>query len=755
MKRLIYFLVLNCVVSSSHAQQIKPFRKPSQASKPDTSSSAVTASTPDKKKSENSFAKSKDGKLPFSEAQPEDINNENYPDLIESFDYPNADITDVIKAISELTGKNFIIDQSVTRGKISIIAPTQITVAEAYKAFLTALSVNGLTVIPAGKFLKITQARNAIKDSIETYSGKYAPDADIMITRIVHMKYISAEELDKRIRILVTKDGTMAVYPPTNSLIISDFGSNIERLVKIIERLDVPGFEEKMEVVKVRYARAKDLADLVEQILDKDAKKRGGRGGAPFASTVPRFGDRQDQANTENYRVINDDRTNSLIVVGNQQGIARVKKLIERLDYKMRPEDAGGVHVYYVKYGDAEAISNTLSGITQKAKSGGSSNAPVNPLQPFNPVPVSEAIFGGDVKIQADKATNSLIVTASKNDYETVLSLLRKIDRPRDQIFVEAVIMETNATKVNDYRVSFFKYEGNGGYAKTGWGGGNSDKLLSPIPEGGILGFATGADVTIKDPTGKDIPIKSLVGLLSILKTTTDANILSSPQIMALNNEKATIEVGRDVPVSTTTTPTTVAGAIPSTSIERKNATIKLVIEPFISPNSDKIRMKIEQDIKDVSKEPAVGASTLAANAISLDTRSIQTSIVIRNGDTAVLGGLMKNTESVQINKVPILGDIPILGWLFKSQNTDIRKSNLLVFLTPRIVRAGADNDGLVNEKLGRRANFIKTDMGGRDPFGKEIEQALRSKSRRANVDGNKSDIIDETLGGESQNSEE
>lgn len=750
MKRLIYFLTFVLAVSISHAQQIKPFgRKPAQTAKPDTTTSAATASTLDKKK-ENNFAKSKDGKIPFSEAGPEDITNENYPDLIESFDYPNADITDVIKAISELTGKNFIIDQSVTRGKISIIAPSQITVAEAYKAFLTALSVNGLTVIPAGKFLKITQARNAIKDSIETYSGKYAPDADIMITRIVHMKYISAEELDKRIRILVTKDGTMAVYPPTNSLIISDFGSNIERLVKIIERLDVPGFEEKMEVVLVKYARAKDLADLVEQILDKDAKKRGGRGGAPFASTVPRFGDRQDQVNTENYRVINDDRTNSLIIVGNQTGIARVKKLIQRLDYKMRPEDAGGVHVYYVKYGDAEAIANTLSGITQKGKSGGSANSPVNPLQPFSPVPVSEAIFGGDVKIQPDKATNSLIVTANKNDYETVLSLLRKIDRPRDQIFVEAVIMETNATKTNNYKISFFKYDGEGGYAKTGFGGGNSAALFNPAPDGGILGFATGADVKIKDPSGKEIPVKSLMGLLTFLKQTTDANVLSNPQIMALNNEKATIEVGRDVPVSMTSTPSTIAGVAAAPQIERKNATIKLVIEPFISPNSDKVRMKIDQEIKEISPETSVGSATnIAANAIALDTRTIQTSIVVRNGDTAVLGGLIKNQETIQVSKVPVLGDIPILGWLFKTSSKELRKANLLVFLTPRIIRAGLDNEGLMQEKLGRRANFIKSDMGGRDPFGKEVEAILRSKARRANVTPNDGDIVDETLSNE------
>lgn len=742
------FLTLTLMTSLATAQQIKSFNRKLTTRKP--AQTTATPSTPGTTTADK--AKPAGDKIPISQAQPEDITNENYPDLIESFDYPNADITDVIKAISELTGKNFIIDQSVTRGKISIIAPTQITVAEAYKAFLTALSVNGLTVIPAGKFLKITQARNAIKDSIETYSGSYAPDSDIMITRIVHMKYISAEELDKRIRILVTKDGTMAVYPPTNSLIISDFGSNIERLVKIIERLDVPGFEEKMEVVPVKFAKAKDLADLVEQILDKEAKKRGARGGTPFASTVPRFGDRPDQPNTENYRVINDDRTNSLIIVGNQQGIARVKKLIERLDYKLRAEDAGGVHVYYVRYGDAESIANTLSGIAQKAKSGGSAaNAPMNPLQPFNPVPASEAIFGGDVKIQADKPTNSLIITASKQDYETVRTLLRKIDIPRDQIYVEAIIMEVNAVKNNNYAASLFKFLDSSG-ARTGFGGGNIAELTNPAATGGILGFASGEEITLDLGGGQQRKIKSLLGLIKLLRATSDGNVLSNPQLMALNNEKATIEVGSEVPVGFGPAPITAGGVASTPPVERKPATIKLVIEPFISPDSDKIRLKVDQKITGVSKDPGLTAKNIQDNAVALDTRTIETTILVRNGDTAVLGGLMKNDEFLKVDKVPVLGDLPIIGWLFKAEERTMRKSNLLVFLTPRIIRAGVDNNFLVKEKLGQRTRFIRENSGGRDPHGKEIERMLGSKNRVSNADStgeSRSDIVDETLGGE------
>ena len=257
----------------------------------------------------------------FSEANPEDITNENFPDLIESFDYPNADIADVIKAIGELTGKNFIVDPQV-RAKITIIAPSQITVAEAYRAFLSALAINGLTVVPSGAFLKIKTARNAQRDSIETYSGDYFPNSDQMITRIIKLKHISAEEVNKQLRILPSKDGEMVPYPPTNSIIISDYGSNIERVMKIINELDVPGFEEQLEVIRIRYAKAR---------YRKAADRRSSTKVRTPPKASPRFRRRSKQ--DENTRAaqratllaVGDERTNSIIVVGNKAGITKIK----------------------------------------------------------------------------------------------------------------------------------------------------------------------------------------------------------------------------------------------------------------------------------------------------------------------------------------------------------------------------------------------------------------------------------------------
>lgn len=678
-------------------------------------------------------------KMKFAEANTEDITNENFPDLIESFDYPNADIADVIKAISELTGKNFIVDPSV-RGKITIIAPSQITVAEAYKAFLSALAINGMTVVPGDGFLKIKTARNAQRDAIETYSGAYYPTSDLMITRIVKLKYISADEVNKNLRILASKDGEIVPYPPTNSLIISDYGSNIDRIMKIINQLDVPGFEEQLEVIRIRYAKAKDIADLIDQIITKgEGRQSGGSfGGVPRfrRATSPDGGSTTSGA--ENYSlVLPDDRTNSIIVVGNQAGIEKIRKLVGRLDFRLRPEDAGGVYVYYVRYSEAEKIADTLNGIASESKKAAeTTNKAPAPTATGAPTGTSaNIIFGGDVKVTADKITNSLIITASKPDYEVVKSLLSKLDIPRDQVFVKTVIMELGAQNKTGWGINYYQFDKNsGGVGRIGFRGtGSLDSLTNPANDSGaIIGFGGGGTFQLKGPGGAVLAeVPSLAGLINFFKTTTGANILSEPTIMALDNEEAEIEVGEKVPVAPTIQTT---GSTTSQSITREPVTIKLVITPYISPDSDSVQMKIKQEINQISNT-TVQATELAKSSIVTSTRNIKTQIVVNSGDTAVLGGLMQDKDGETVTKVPILGDIPILGWLFKSKTVDKEKRNLLVFITPKIVRNSEDNSSVLNQKLNERIEFIQRNMNGRDPFGEAIDNLPRRAVREQSVE--------------------
>lgn len=696
---------------------------------------AQPANPPKDAKQLQGFVSKKTGKN-IADSGIEEITNENFPDMIESFDYPNADIADVIKAISELTGKNFIVDPQV-RGKITIIAPSRISVAEAYKAFLSALAINGLAVVPGDGFYKIKQARAAQRDNIDTFSGAYYPTSDQMITRIIKLKYISADEVNKQLRILTSKDGELVPYTPTNSLIVSDYGANMDRIMKIIEQLDVQGFEEQMEVIRVRYARSKDIADLVDQIINKGEKK------GQFGSGVPRFrpaGSPEGGGGTgaEVYSlVVPDERTNSIIVVGNKAGIEKIRRLVSRLDYPMRPDEQGGFFVYYLRHGEAEPIANILNGIAQESKKAQDQAAQSRQPSIGGPAgqvqvgPSPTAIFGGDVKISADKSTNSLIVVASRQDYETLKNLLAKIDIARDQVFIKTIIMEMAANAGDTWGVDAYYFDKDAkGIGRAGFRGSSDiSTLLNPANDvGAILGFGHGQTVKIKIGTA-DFEVPSIAGLIRLLKSHTNANILSTPQITALDNEEALIEVGEKVPVAKNDTPTT--GGTVTSNITRENVTTKLTITPYISPDTDTVKMKLEQDVADLI-DVDIKASELAKNAVATSTRKIKTNIVVNSGDTAVLGGLMKDTDREAVSKVPVLGDIPILGWLFKARNTSKNKTNLVVFITPTIIRNPADNASVVDEKINERIDFIQKNMRGRDPHGGYIDNLPRRAKNKS-----------------------
>ena len=674
-------------------------------------------------------------KQKFARANPEDITSENFPESIESFDFPNVEITDVIKAISELTGKNFIIDSSV-RGKITIVAPSKITVAEAYKAFLSSLAINGFTVVPSGGFLKIRNARSAQRDGIDIYSGSYYPNSDQMITKVIHLKHITADGIKTAMgRLLTSSYGELESYPQTNSLIVSDFGSSIDRIMKIITQLDVPGFEEQLEVVGIKYAKAKDISDLIDKIVNKGqnsgSTSRGGfNGGTPrFSTGSTARGGSGSQAGAASFMVYPEERTNSLIITGNRTGIARVKKLISQLDFKVSPESQGGVYVYYVKHGNAEDIAKTLSEVAKEAapKQGNSSSMGFG-FAPQGQAAIREGLFGGEVSIKADKNTNSLVVSASRTDYDKVLNILNRLDIARDQVFVESIIMEMNMNDGMNSGGGIVQFNKNGG--KAGYASSNQDvsDILNPLAGGGsaILGFSSGA-IEVNNPVNNTtVKLPNLLGYLKFIKSFGKTNILSTPQIMAMDAQEAEIEVGDRIVTRTTVTTTGTTGNTQEQP-EFDDATIKLKIKPFISPASDMIRMEFTQDIKQRSNVQV--PSSFAGKVQPLAKRSMKTNLVLNNGDTAVIGGLMKDEEIEQTSKVPVLGDLPILGWLFKSKSVDKTKVNMLVFLTPKIIRNPSDQQALVKVKTDERLKFLKRN-GGKDPYGETIDKVLKREAR-------------------------
>ncbi len=676
-------------------------------------------------------------KKSFADAYTEDITNENFPDLVESFDFQNADISDVVKSISKLTGKNFIIDVQNLRGKITIIAPSRITVAEAYKAFLSALAINNLTVIPTsdGKFLKIVQLRIAQKNS-EIFTGSYTPNTDQMITRLIQLKHTKASDANTLLRSLISTQAILQHHEPTDTIVITDFGSNINKIMRVIEKIDASSVNEQMVVIPIRFARAKNIAELIEKILNKGETPSKG-GGRPNIPRFRRQGQQGQQSTSAFSLVLPDERTNSIIVLANRQGIVEIRRLVKQLDFAI--EDEGGLYVYYVKHGKAEDIANTINGIAEDKK-GGASNKGANipgrpPFRPgLTPPKTSSSsggagLLGGEIKVTHSEQTNSLIIAAGRQDYEVILNLLSKIDIPRDQVFVEAIILEMAVNDQLNYGFNILGVLPNtNGLGRAGFvSPGGLQQFVNVLGTTGlVLGFATGSPVMINpNPlagnSASNFEVRSVNGFVNFLKTVTEVNVLSTPQILALDNAEAEIEVGERVPVGNSIE-TNTAG-ITQARPDYEDANIKLKIIPQISSDQETVRLEIDQSIKDVVPNAKSPSSP------SFTTRALKSDVIVRNGDTIVIGGLMRDIESPTTSKIPILGDIPILGWLFKSKRVSINKINLLVFLTPRIIKTRADVRRLSDFKLKERLQFIK-DVGGRDAHGRKIEEIRISNAR-------------------------
>ena len=771
------------------------FKKPTQINKQNTGIQKSTS--PMGRKS----------KIPFSRSLPEDISNENFPDTIESFDYPNVPLMDLIQAMGKLTGLNFIIDPGVANKKITILAPSKITVAEAYKAFLSALAANGYTVVKSGAFWKIRETKSALKDNTEIYSGGYFPNTDQLITRIVKLKHISAKEFSQSIKPLTTDGRQVSSHEASNTIIISDYGAVIERIMKLARVMDVPGSEESVKVISIVHAAATDLAQILNELLSLSGSRistfRSRRRTTPRVSSGS-LKKGQNSGNIKVSHIIPDERTNSLIVSANKNGLKRVRDLVNKLDTYVDPSRTGGIYVYNVLYGTAEQVYNTLMGITPSQQKTALSKSRSFPRSPHSSAggrarsaksfsSSSSALFP-NVTIMADPNTNSLIISArNKYDFERVKAVLKKIDVPKDQVFVQAVIVEmyvgqgdsweTNLIKILDEKLSGkiasalgFSSETGASIAKfiTGGGAGFLNKRFSPnldslqklsfgpgfvfgLPPSKFLGDAIGSgnlsfeeysrqihpDEDLSDLTeserkevirgfnqyqrgqGNQVFNRALgfpMNVLQILKEVGDINVLSTPQITAMDNIPAIIEVGENAPIGLTTTS---SGLGSSNAVERADIVLRLELTPRINPDSGIIQMDISQKFDDLSSTESP-ASELRSRAVHTVKRLIETKLVLHDGETAVLGGLMTDKEIRTENKVPVLGDIPVLGWLFKGSTVKKQKRNLIVFLTPTIIRGKDQKDQnrrLLGKKLEERIEFIKRNMKGADPHGEFLKK--------------------------------
>ena len=658
-------------------------------------------------------------------------------DTLITMDFQDVDLPVLVKFISELTGRNFIIDEKVRGKKVTVISPTKITKEEAYRVFESILDIKGLTTIPSGRVIKILPIREATTQSIPTVVGPYrTPVSDSLITRLLRLEYVESDEMVRILKPLMSRESQIEAYAPTNTLIMTDSASNIARLLSILKELDVEADEMVMEVIPLEYASADILAGQLQEILETLSAPSPATPAAPVRRPTPRRPVTPAAATAPGAftgRILPDERTNSLIVLTTFSQLRKIRELVHKLDYDT-PRAYGNINVYYLEYSKAEdmakVLSDLVSGAQTTAAAAARRGAPA-PAAAATPLARTMASFEGDVSITADVATNALIIVAYPRDYQTIRNVIQQLDIRRRQVYVEGVIMEINPTFLQELGMEL-----RGGIplqsgdevdrvllGGTGFGLGTDDLFgsvsalaagaatgaatsLFPMQMGSRSGLNLGAvfdQILIPLGEGKaPLRLPAQMFLLHALHRTTKSNILSTPHLIAIDNEESEIVVGRNVPFITSTSQTTVSTV---QSIQRENVGITLRFTPQIT-EGDYIQLQLYQEISALIDSP-IGQDVNTVGPTT-STRKATNVVLVRDGQTIVIGGLMEDRVRTVKNKVPFLGDIPLLGWLFRYDTDNVEKSNLLIFLTPTIIREDQDVHRLFEQKSHQMMDYKK-----------------------------------------------
>jgi len=646
-------------------------------------------------------------------------------EIITDFNFPDAEIMDVAKALGKLTGKNFILDQGI-KSKISIISNSPITVKDAWRAFLTALDIHALATIPSGKFIRIARKVDARDKQVPTYTGSN-PDTDALITRVFPLKFISAQDFLNSMRTFLAPIAKVTSYDQTNTLIITDTGANIAKLGRIIDIIDVEGFDAGIEVITVKHASATELSKLIDTLLPSQQNNTAGNRMNPIGGmSGQRFTSRKTKEGGLINTIIADDRTNSLIIHANAKGTEQVKRLVKTLDRPIPIAQGGGkVHVIYLQFASSKALSETLNSLV--SGNSGAQTRQNQPQQGFGaPVglmgqnPIATApLFEGNIRVAADETTNSLVITANPNDFFTIQRVVAKLDVPRDQVYAEVHILEVAMNKALNFSANILSpVSGLGSLPSNDL----KDFIANPLSVGGaIIGFKTGRQQSISIGGQAPVTVSSIQGLITALQSNENINLVARPQILTMDNTEATVESGEKIPVRRTVA---TQGAI-GTNIESQNVSIAIKLKPSINKLSSFVKLGIEAKLEDFSTRKLPDA--VAGEGFAIINRTVKTEVNVADGDTVVLGGLVRDSVKDTTSKIPVLGDIPVLGWLFRAKGNETQKTNLLLFITPNIIRQPQEIRAVLDRKLKERDEFLEKTTGGRDSARSYRDDIIRS----------------------------
>lgn len=598
-----------------------------------------------------------------------------------TINFKDTELEEVVRFVAQVTGKTIIVDPKA-KGRVQVISSQPLTKPQLYDLFLSILDVNGFTAVESGGVVKILPSRDA-KSSAAPVVGAHQRDNSAIVTEVIQLKNISASTLIPVLRPLAPQQAHMAAYGPSNAIIISDMASNIASIRAVIERIDKAAVGET-EVIKLEHASAEEVVRMLNELEKGDATKAQGG----------------DVAG-KNITLVADKRTNSVLVSGDDMQRQRIHVLVAHLDGPLA--QSGNVKVRYLQYAKAKDLATVLNKVMQN----------VSQLQPGQAAQTGSG--KGKATIEADEGTNSLIITAEADVMASLNAVIERLDIRRAQVLVEAIIVEMTAEKASDLGIQWMFANDSGGFGGSSLG----DNLL-----GQAAGAAFGVDATstsststtttntdpryllgktVSGTTGQIFGIGrlsdnfSFTAVLKALQTNADANILSTPSLLTLDNEEASIVVGQEVPFKTgsyTQTGGSSAVSSPFQTIQRQNVGLTLKVTPHIN-EGDSLVLEISQEVSSLSGAAGdVGASDVITNE-----RKIESKVLADNAQTIVLGGLIKDDVQQSAQKVPLLGDIPVVGRLFRSSSSKRLKTNLMVFLRPVIVREGRQLTGATGEK--------------------------------------------------------
>lgn len=587
----------------------------------------------------------------------------------------DADIQALIATVSEITGKNFIVAPNV-QGKITVISARPMKPDEIYDVFLSVLRVHGFAAVPSGSMIKIVPEAMAQQDGSSSIDRSRSPSADELVTQIVPVKHVSAAELVPILRPLMPQGGQLIAHAASNSLVVSDREGNVKRLVEIIHRIDTTS-DAQVEVIPLAHANAAEMARTLTTLAD----------------------DKTAQANGEATRVFADTRTNSILLAGAKNGRLKMRALIAHLDTPM--SGGGDTQVIYLHYANAKDLVPILQGVAST----------LSGIAPPTAAKAGDAATGGGASpatIQAHVETNALVISAPPAIYRSLEAVVRQLDIRRNQVLIEAVIAEVSDQTASELGVQWQLPAGDRIIGGTNFTSNNSpgNNILtaSRNPTGIGNGFNLGyiaSTLTLSDGS----KILGLGALVSALRGDGKSNILSTPSILTLDNQEAEIKVAQEVPFLTgqyTPASPTTGGAIsnPFQTIQRKDVGLILKVKPQIN-EGDSVRLDIHQEVSSLA--PTVtGAVDLITNK-----RELTTSVLVKDDSLLVLGGLIDNQLKDNVQKVPALGDIPLLGNLFRYRTNNRTKSDLMVFLHPKILRDPATEAAVSSEKY----NYMRTEQ--------------------------------------------